>query len=72
MFLSGHWIMVVGGYTGFGNVDTVDLISLDPVNHPVSECLKDRNPFYTTLYAGAGATLNEGIKKSFKLFYYFL
>ena len=32
--------MVVGGYDGNERLDTVELISLDPVNHPVPDCLR--------------------------------
>ena len=48
--------MSVGGYNG-DYVDTVDLISLNPVNYPVPQCLRTRNPFVRTVGSASGAAL---------------
>ncbi len=55
----GHWAMVVGGYVG-GELDDVELISLDPVNHPVPECLKQLGNFPTSMSSGGGQALKDG------------
>ncbi len=49
--------MVVGGSTSSGSVDQVELVSLDPDNHPVPECLKNLGPFPVEEYLAAGAEL---------------
>ena len=51
--------MVVGGYVG-GELDDVELISLDPVNHPVPECLKQLGNFPTSMSSGGGQALKDG------------
>ncbi len=52
--------MVVGGYDSRGRIDDVDLVSLDPVNHPVPECLKQLGSYPTDMYSGGGAALSDG------------
>ena len=52
--------MVVGGLTGGDRLDTVELVSLDPQNHPVPECLKSLNPFPTRDFLAFGAELQGG------------
>ena len=52
--------MVVGGLGDPGAVRTVDLISLDPVNHPVPDCLKKLGDFPERMYGGGGAALKDG------------
>ncbi len=48
--------MVVGGSaTGF--IDTVELVSLDPDNHPIPECLKSLGPFPVINSHASGAEL---------------
>ena len=34
-------LMVIGGHGDAGDFSTVELVSLDPVNNPVPECLTD-------------------------------
>ena len=58
--LGGHWVLVVGGQGADGVTGTVDLVSLDPLNHPVPECLRNRNPFHDTVQEASGASLTEG------------
>ena len=52
--------MAVGGINQIILSSMVDLVSLDPVNHPVPECLKDRNNFYNVVAHGSGGFLEEG------------
>ena len=49
--------MVVGG-AGF--LDQVELISLDPENHPVPECLKGLGPYPLEILAASGAEYQGG------------
>ena len=48
--------MVVAGLDS-GNVDTVELVSLDPLNHPVPDCLKDLAPYPIRVRGASGAEL---------------
>ncbi len=52
--------MVVGGYGDNDWIDDVELISLDPVNHPVPECLRRLRNFPAAISAGGGAALKDG------------
>ncbi len=52
--------MVVGGVADGGELDDVELISLDPVNHPVPDCLKQLGNFPTPIIWGGGAALQNG------------
>ena len=58
--IAGHWAMVVGGAGYAGKHDDVGLVSLDPVNHPVPECLKQLGSYPTKMYLGGGAALSGG------------
>ena len=61
LFSAGdHWVLVVGGQINSGSTDIVDLVSLDPVNHPVPSCLRTRNPYYTDIEEASGAALTRG------------
>ncbi len=53
--------MVVGGMDAEGNVlrDT-ELVSLDPENHPVPECLRSLAPFYLSTMKASGAFVVSG------------
>ncbi len=52
--------MVVGGYYS-GRFNTAELISLDPVNHPVPACLKTLAPYPEKINAASGGTLKNGV-----------
>ncbi len=54
--------MVVGGFGGgMGQkFDTVELLSLDPENHPVPDCLKSLRSFPEAISSAAGAALVDG------------
>ncbi len=52
--------MVVGGFNGGGRLDTVELISLDPVNHPVPDCLKQLGNYPEDMFFAGGAALENG------------
>ena len=55
---TGDWVMAVGGFgSGVGRLDTVELISLDPVSNPVPECLRSLAAFPEAVLSPAGATL---------------
>ena len=47
-------IMVIGGFNG-SYLDEVELVSIDPVLHPVPECLSQLNPLPALTGASAGA-----------------
>ncbi len=50
--------MVVGGYNiTEDKLDQVELISLDPENHPVPNCLRNLGPFPLPLSGASGAEL---------------
>ncbi len=48
--------MVVGGY-GMGRVNTTELVSLDPLKHPVPECLKILEPYPYEVSSANGGML---------------
>ena len=54
--------MLIGGYDpdSVNNHDEVELISLDPENHPVPECLRVRNRFRDDQRDPPGAALVDG------------
>ncbi len=54
--------MVVGGFDGTAKLDTVELISLDPVNHPVPDCQKHLGNFPVKLRSAGGAALQDSEK----------
>ena len=47
-------IMVIGGFNG-SYLDELELVSIDPVLHPVPECLSQLNPLPALTGASAGA-----------------
>ena len=49
------YIMTIGGYEDNGNLDDVELTSLDAELFPVPECLENLNPLPVKLYGHAGA-----------------
>ncbi len=58
--------MVVGGWNGDAMEQAVQLISLDPINHPVPTCLKMLGPFPVPVmarYEPAGGAVVNGIFK---------
>ncbi len=55
--------MVVGGRDSTGRTDKVELVSLDPGNHPVPECLKQLANYPVALQGAAGASLQFGSRK---------
>ena len=61
-YFLGHWVMLVGGFDrAWGGEDlpspTVEVISLDPTNHPLPDCLRSRNPLNIRTGGGAGGVL---------------
>ena len=52
--LSDSLVMVIGGFNG-SYLDEVELVSIDPVLHPVPECLSQLNPLPALTGASAGA-----------------
>ena len=55
--------MVLGGYNGGeGDLDNVELVSLDPTSQPVPDCLMRLNPLPATLRNAAGALDINGEK----------
>ena len=45
LLFPAHWVFVGGGQTLDGDVvDDVQLVSLDPVNHPIPSCLMNLRP----------------------------
>ncbi len=59
--ISVHWVMVVGGFSRAGRLSTVELVSLDPVGHPVPDCLRSRNDFPVVILGANGASLTMGL-----------
>ncbi len=49
--------MAVAGLGRSRDMDTVELISLDPENHPVPDCLKDLANYPLRVRGAAGAEL---------------
>ena len=53
--------MVVGGVDSDGNlVQENELVSLDPANHPVPECLRNLTQFYLPVRQGTGGLVYGG------------
>ena len=67
---AGHWVMVVGGYDGADDLDEVELVSLDPVSHPVLDCLQQLGNFPRPAVTAGGAALKDGNEE--ELFQVFL
>ena len=51
--------MVVGGNNGV-NLNNIELISLDPANHPVPDCLKQPAGYPRAMFKAGGAALQDG------------
>ncbi len=61
MSSSDPWVMVVGGLNDFNSqVNAVELVSLDPINHPVPDCLRNLGRYPVPVEGAAGATLHHG------------
>ncbi len=55
----GQWAIAVGGTRRYvSNMDTVELVSLDPEHHPVPRCLKQRKPYPLKIHSAVGAWIN--------------
>ncbi len=69
MSAQSPWVMVVGGVDNFTSrpVDTAELISVDPVENPVPECLRSLSSYPGAIFAAVGGVLNNGINHSFFL-----
>ena len=52
--LEGQFIMVIGGLNGT-YLDDVELVSIDPLLHPVPDCLSRLNPLPELTGGSAGA-----------------
>ncbi len=57
---AGHWVMVVGGYDSADDLDEVELVSLDPISHPVPDCLQRLGNFPRPAVTAGGAVLKDG------------
>ncbi len=56
--------MVVGGFLENGDpTESVDLVSLDPINHPVPECLRTLRNHIGDYGQAAGAMLKKGAEQ---------
>ncbi len=53
---SAPWVMAVGGYYRYRR-NTTELVSLDPVRHPVPECLKTLQPYPYGVNSANGGTV---------------
>ena len=52
----GYFIMAIGGFNGGeGDLDNVELVSLDPTSQPVPDCLTQLGPVTTSVRNAAGA-----------------
>ena len=60
--LAEPWVLVVGGRrSGSQFLNEVDLVSLDPHNYPVPDCLKRRGAFPAAHTEAVGQSLTKGI-----------
>ncbi len=50
-------MLVVAGRTITGHITDVYLISLDPIRHPVPDCLRRRRPYPVAMRAAVGASI---------------
>ena len=48
-------IMVIGGFSNGSYLDDVELVSIDPISHPVPDCLSQLNPLPELTGGSAGA-----------------
>ena len=54
------WALVVAGDPVGRGTTAVEVISLDPVHHPVPACLKKRAPLPAKIVSGSGGLLPGG------------
>ena len=54
-----EYTIVIGGYTGSGNTDTVEVVSPDPISNPVPDCLKALNNFPNTIFSATGTIFGK-------------
>ena len=55
------WMMVIGGYSTGGIKDSVEIVSLDAIKHPVPECFRKRSNFPRSMQRGAGFATDNGV-----------
>jgi hypothetical protein len=60
LILPDQFLIVIGGITENGDISrAVDLVSLDPINHPVPARLQNLARFPTDVFDSAGGLLNQ-------------
>ena len=62
-------LMVIGGHGDNGDFSTVELVSLDPVNNPVPECLTDLTEIPATSGIAAASVGMSGGKTVDRVYY---
>ena len=61
IMLLGYFLMVAGGVNNYGQLDDVELVSLDLASSgPVPDCLANLTSLPTQIAEGAGAVDNSG------------
>ena len=53
------FILVVGGYSGSGRLDTVEVASPDPISNPVRDCFENMGNFPQQINGAVGTTFGK-------------
>ena len=48
--------LLIGGYNGNRKLDTVEVVSADPISNPVPECMKNISSFPVEISSAVGTT----------------
>ena len=51
-----EFTLIIGGHKGNGNLDTVEVVSADPISNPVPECMKNIRSFPMGIRWAVGTT----------------
>ena len=59
LFMIPDFILVVGGYSGSGRLDTVEVASPDPIARPLQDCMKNMGNFPQQINGAVGTTFGK-------------
>ena len=59
LFMITDFILVVGGYSGSGRLDTVEVASPDPTSSPIRDCWQNLGNFPQRIRGAVGTTFGK-------------
>ena len=65
-FIVPNFALIIGGPDANGNLDTVEVVSPDPISNPVPDCMKVLGNFPKKIRAAVGTTFGK-LNQSYKI-----